>query len=141
VNTVSLPAADEIVLRPMEDGDFEYILKSWLRAHCHGSKEAQLAGKSYWTEHRQLVMNLLGRAATLVATWSKDPHLVIGFTTTEAGKVHFVYVRRNFWRMGIARRLLAGMLAQENVIYTHRTHMIVGLPVPPTWSYNPYEAR
>ena len=111
----------------MEDGDFEFILKSWLRAHCHGSKEAQLAGRHYWTHHREIAMRILARAAVLVATWAKDPSVVAGFAVTEAGRVHFVYVRKSFWRMGIARRLLAGMLSQEGVVYTHRTHMIVGL--------------
>ncbi len=132
---------DDLILRPADEDDRDYVLKTWLRTNGHGSNAAQNIGKISWGEHRALILTILARAAVLIAAWAGDPTTIIGFSVTEAGKVHFVYVRKDFWRGGIAKRLLGSMLRQENVVYTHKTRMCEQLPIPKTWTFNPYLAK
>lgn len=136
MSAVALRAQDGIVLRPAEAGDRNYVLSSWLRSHRSDSGQARRQGPDYWERHHRVVEALLGRAATMVACWSDDPDVIIGWACTEDRTVHYVYVRKEFRRMGIARMLLEPMLREAGVQYTHTTNVVRMVRMPKGWTYN-----
>lgn len=137
MDRVTLGEETSISLRPAEESDLQYVVKSWLRSYWHDSDYARAQGRVYHVEHRRLVLRLIQQGAVTVAAWSGDPDTIIGFACTRAGVVHYVYVREEFRRMGIAH-LLVGPMASHPVEYTHRTSILRKLPLPAAWSFNMY---
>lgn len=130
--------ATPVVLRPMVPGDRNCVLDSWLRSHHRRWFGSHLSDRAYSRGQRNLVEALLARCAVLVAAFDEDPDTILGWSCTSTCVVHYVWVRHEFRRRGIASQLLAPYL-HERAFYTHPPTS-GDVPVPPTWYYNPYAA-
>lgn len=131
-------AESRVALRPMAPADRNFVRKSWLRSYA-ASAQARIAGRAYWTGHHDLIERLLERASVRVACSSTHAGTIVGFACVGwPSTLHYVYVREEFRRYGVARRLLADLPA--GVTYSHRSDMVSALPVPDGWFFSPYAA-
>lgn len=136
-----LRAADSlpILVRPSEHGDENYIRSSWLRSNESSPVARTFGRKAYYSGHHQLVCRLLARHPVRVACSVDAPDTIVGWACVEPPSVvHYVFVREEFRRYGVARRLLADL--PERVTYTHRTDVCKALPIPAAWFFNMYRA-
>lgn len=119
-----------IVVRKMVEEDKAFILSTWLRGYRHSSTFAQrVTNEVYYRWHHLLLERLLARetAVALVACLDDSPEVILGYLAMEkqdASVLHWVYVKADFRRMGIARKLIdAAGLPRDlaGVEFTHAT--------------------
>jgi GNAT superfamily N-acetyltransferase len=120
-------------LRPAQPADAVYVMHSWLRSY-ESSAVARDMGRSYYLSHERTIRRILERADVLVACLEDDPETIVGYAVTGPETVFYVYVKKDFRRLGIARALLAPYL-ELATIYTHKSAR--ALPVPASWVYVP----
>lgn len=122
--------------------DHNYVVKSWVNANGH-VQQSRDCGRVYRMEHTGVVLDLLKRHSTVlrVAHLEDDEDAIIAWTVYEATVLHYVYVRAEERRKGLARWLLSEFLAgaPDDAIFTHKPST-TGLRVPSLWTYNPYRA-
>lgn len=138
--------------------DRPLIFATWLRSFRHGATfPRRIPEARYFAAHHNVVEALLDRSKVTVAHPAGDPEVILGWSVVEtmlpAGDepsalcVHFVYVKPAFRRAGIARRLLAHVVAESAagvpVLYSHETFTLK-LPqlsdVVSRWAFDPYTA-
>ena len=121
--------------------DRAYVARTWVRAYAH-TDWGRDTGRVYAAEHPLVVASILERGAELrVAHVIDDEDAILGFAVTEGRCIHYVYVRVETRRLGIARTLLGYRLAESSEVleFSHRPQAL-GLKLPPRWTYNPYRA-
>lgn len=145
------------ILRPGADADRNYIIKTWLTSHRQLHWWRPFADASappdkfnrpqwlgidpqcWWAGHGALVEALLPHSAILIAAFEEDPDTIMGYAVTSTGAVHYVYVRNEFRRHGIARALLRPFLSRKDIVYTHPP-TLKAQKIPEGWTYDPYRA-
>lgn len=128
----------DVAFRPAGQADVPFVLNSWLQSYARAPLALAVPREAYWRGHHDLVLAILGRCETTVACAPSDPDAIMGWATTWAGGVHYVYVKFPYRRLGIARRLLEHL--PERSRYTHQTAIVASLPVPREWEFDPYPA-
>lgn len=130
------------VLRPAEESDRNFILGSWINANRNTTPRA-LDSDVYNRGHNKLCNALLDRCACLIAAFPEDHSYILGWAVTSSSAVHYVWVRKEMRRQGIAKDLLKPYLGKDT-LYTHlpvRGDIVSnGLQVPKGWRYDPYLA-
>lgn len=135
-----------ISLRPFNPDDREelnLVRKSWLVGSL-ASDFARLCGHTVFVrDHLPWRDRILARATVLVACLKREPTAVLAWACSEtqddALVLHFVHVKPRWRRLGLARKLLAPLLA-ERVAYSHRTTLCGALPIPAAWTFRPHAA-
>ena len=106
-------------LRPLEESDWNCVLKSWLRSY----RATRPTWRDYYTQkHHEIEVYRQRGAAFLIACDPADKTTIFGWACVEAPVVHFVYVKPYFRGQGIAKTLVASGLGNSLcVAYTHKT--------------------
>lgn len=123
-------------LRPMVPGDRSFIIDMWLKSRPRMFGRA-LDPRAYWRGQNRLCNGLLDSCAALVACWTEDPDFIMGWAVTSSSAVHYVWVREDYRRTGIATDLLKPYLG-KSCIYTQPP--TVPIRIPEGWAYDPYLA-
>ncbi len=124
------------LIRPAERGDLDYILSSWQLTYEH-SPEMKLPGMirdEYFRMTHLMLDELIARASQkgslYVACERNAPHLIKGYLCAEAftqpdiAYLHWVQVKKKYWRQGIMTQLLDkfvedfGVTHEQNILYT-----------------------
>lgn len=141
IRCMSLAAGETFHLRPAEDDDFNFVRKRWIHEYAssrHGRAFIDLVGRdNFFREHVELRESAMARGAITIAYREQVPSGICGFAVTEDDMVHFVYVKPIWRKLGAAKLLLAPFLS-KCATYTHTTDIVPSLPVPSTWTFNPY---
>lgn len=122
--------------------DLDFVVGAWVRANAD-SHLGHALGPCYFSEHRARVVAELAKphAKVRVAHVPDDENAILGFCVTASDEtiVHYVYVRKEVRRKGIARALLRPV--SERAICTHRPRQDVAkeLRLPKGWVFNPYK--
>lgn len=122
-----------LVLRPGVPEDLAFIVDSWVMSF-RGQAIARDAGRGYMRDMKWLVRRLLEQCAILVAADEDEPGAIWGWAATRGNAILYVFVRREFRRQGIAKRLLAPYLTKPTVIYAAKTNDRI--PIPEHWTYS-----
>lgn len=135
-------------IRPMVEGDRDFILSSWLKSFKNSRDAGPISMKAYWPAYTETITELLGRSDVLVAT-PPDSDLqdaIHGYIVVERGPIlrrvgrqgsvrrinqdvlHWVYVKELGERRGkgIARALFtaAGLSPERPFYFTFRTSFV-----------------
>jgi hypothetical protein len=135
-----------ISLRPATPEDYGFIYSTWLKALYYGwackcTPKGPCCGSrglfnlipypTYRVQYRRVLEGILARNRATVACLTEDPEVVLGYIVYgQAPTVHFVYVKKAWRKMGIAKTLwlpgtkqvshltkVGKQLLPENVIY------------------------
>jgi hypothetical protein len=132
-----------IEIRNAVTDDLPFIFATWLRSYRHSSQFAKkISNDVYFKYHHAAIERIISRGGIIkIANIVGDPNVILGYACLEAQGgtdmvVHYVYVKKNFRKMGIASRLYK---PEKGDYFTHLTDDV-------TWAlakydgliYNPY---
>ena len=118
-----MTASDQVHLRPLRDEDLALVYSSWLHDHersamtlfADPNNERYVSvgcpRDAYFAAQKRLIAGILARpnVRVLVACDAEDHDQVFGWACWETVQgvpvVHYVFTKRPFRRMGVARRL------------------------------------
>lgn len=118
-----------MIIRPLQDGDTNFILSTWLRSH-YASLQFYSSGTIivpyprddvYFQGHQdkiKAVMALPGTRA-MVCVAPDEPTQIMGWIVFDDETVHYCYVKAMYRRMGIGKRLVASASSASK--YSHHT--------------------
>lgn len=133
-------AAVTFQLRPLTEADLPFVLDCWVKSYQR-SHHARACGKQYHTIQDAIAKRHIANSAVLVCCLDEDPETIVGWAVTGPGVVHYVYVKMNWRRRGVASKLLAPYLGQEGVAHTHTMtwddERKPWTRVPRGWRYEP----
>ena len=100
-------------VRDFEPGDENFILKCWMRSYYAG--QTMIPSQIYYPLQERLIKRIWQRptARMKIACDSANRNFISGFACSEVNNdadtpfvVHFVFVRRDYRLMGIAKQLM-----------------------------------
>lgn len=113
--------------------DLSYISDSWVRS-CRSQYPFSAMSTDAIRKFGERVCALVSVSETLVCHDPDNEDIIYGFITYEKGlyigrnipTLHYIYVRRNFRKLGIASTLFQEALGQEQapIAYTHITRSL-----------------
>ena len=133
----AVASLSQVIIRPGEAGDASFIHSSWLNSYLRNSRWPGVVGPCFHVEHSEVIKRLMDRSEIKVAAWSEDAETILGWICAEPTALHYVFVRKEFRRQGIAKQL-AEALIPGIALVTHRTTDADKIRWPIGWSYNPY---
>lgn len=116
----------DLALSPMEDADWRFVSDAWQRSY-RDSPAAGVVPNHLWAGVMlELLEGLRDRGMeVLVLHSSARRDVLVGFVATErvhsGTALHYLYVKRDFRRRGLAAALLTRAALPSNVITTHST--------------------
>lgn len=131
--------------------ELKLVLDSW----SNSFRKSQYAGcipNNLWPEvSRQTATQLMTRpgASTICALAPADETTrgrVMGYSVSELGILHWIYVKKDYRRLGIGTQLLRELVKnwsdgeRQHPRYTHRTDSSSRF-LPPGWKWDPIPAR
>lgn len=128
---------DIIAIRPLDPrGDTGFIIETWLKGlRFSNTWFERIDHEAYFKNYLGIIKSILGRPSvtTYVACLKDDPDVIIGYAVTEPQILHWVFVRKDWRRAGIARDLIP----KDTKTITHLTKL--GLELKPDFvSFNPF---
>lgn len=120
---------EEVIIRPMEQGDVNFVLSTWLRSYFYSIRAPILSWRYYaWQEERIRAVWKNPQSSTSMACLKEDPNVILGYLVQEERKdltpiIHFCYVKKPFRSEGIFKTLLkaASLDLNKKVFFTHLT--------------------
>jgi GNAT superfamily N-acetyltransferase len=118
---------EDIVIRDYVAEDLAFFYKSCLHHYKHSSLYTRyINDEVFYDSHHYLITQCLRRPTAVLrfASLAEDPNIVFGFiwADLEPETVHYIYVKKAFRRLGIARLLIDDVFDDDQEIYfTHMT--------------------
>lgn len=150
-----------VTIRDGGERDQAFVYSSWLQSYRSSAFARPIPTHTYFDRHHAVLERILARPTTriVVATPEDAPAVILGWAVTEgllrgsardgaAGPVlitpttstptlHYVYVKEQFRKLGIARQLVTRLGRRFAV--THRTAVVEGaMRRRPDVVYDPY---
>lgn len=98
-----------IEVRKAQEQDTNFILSTWLKGALHGNSFFSLIPRdTFFENYERVIKAIIERAETRIATLPDDPNIILGYSVTEPGIIHWVYVKKAWRKMGIAKTLTQG---------------------------------
>lgn len=126
-------------IRPMREGDVNFILSTWLRSYYEELKRYGQKGCPYpkddvfFQGHQERIKEHLPKMTVMVCVAPDDENQILGWSAHLNGCLQYVYVKHFVRKMGIAKALMKSCSFDR---YSHHTrfskHICKGL------TYDPY---
>lgn len=116
------------------------IYATWLRSYeANSLRSKHIPRDVFFEEHHKVLDGIFDRNPEVhLAVLPDDPDVVLGWSVTEPGLIHFVYVKPSFRKYGIATALLQHV--QRPFIYSHATYVLRDMPKHVEGcTFNPYK--
>ncbi len=120
-----------LLIRDYTDADRSYVISTWLSNY--GPHAKLLLTPREWSTFRtdhdaKIKTALLNRMRVLIAYDDEHPIVIIGWIAFGPGPVlHYVYVRNQMRRQGVARALADSILAHAAAPFVTFTHQTPGV--------------
>ena len=105
--------------------DVPFVLSSWVQSFwSDGACVSGIPKSVFQRAHHSLAERAISRSDVLVACLPNYHDVILGWVSVERNpqRLHYVYVKENFRRQGIARDLLSKALEDGPVLVTGQTH-------------------
>ena len=116
-----------VEVREATPDDRGFIVQAWLRGYQRSPEVEVLTGPEYSPAQRDLINRILARGQAWIIFNREIPTQYFGFVVSERDSslevavVHWVYVKKEFRDLGLARALLLRATgAAKTIYYTHR---------------------
>lgn len=125
--------------------DLNFLFSTWLLCYKHESYFAKrIRNRVYFPHHQAIINHIIRRPGvkTLLIHVRGEPNVYLGYLVAEPESqvIHFAFIKREFQRMGLFRKLVqAAGLNLERCQFTHWTFDVDSLIEKfPGLTYNPY---
>ncbi len=96
-------------LRPGMLSDEPLIYATWLRSTYYGNSWFKMVPKEVFFEnYKKIVAARLASSQVMVCCLEEDPDVVLGYSIFTEDALHWVYVKKAWRGLGIARDLIGG---------------------------------
>lgn len=132
---------DPLQFRQAMPDDIPFIYSSFSKSMKNDSSLGRSCrAKIFFREFTQTIDKILLRSKTLIACYSSDPKVIIGYLIYEPNIAHYVLIKEPFRKCGIAKRLIGQAFGDlKEFSYTHRTHHIKPIVEKyPDLNFNPF---
>ncbi len=135
------------IIRDAMDSDIAFIYRSWIDSYHANSSIGDCPKSLFNREYKEVIDYILTfpTNGTKVACKPDEPDVIFGYVVYEKAKlvgpylVHYVYVKENFRKFGIARDLITSLAMDPRFIVTHRTDVAKKILTKyPQILYNPF---
>ena len=121
---MSVTSPDFLTIRPMQQSDEPFIIKTWLLGLRHGNEWFRLIDHdSYYKHYHDIIENLIRNPATetRIAALTEDPDTILGYACVarDGATIHWTYVKPAWRSHGIGRALLPDTVSRM----THMTRV------------------
>lgn len=121
-------------IRPAQASDLSFIYTTWLHGLYHSAPWWKEVSKTiFWANYRRVIEIILTHAEVNVACVPESPDVVLGYVVHTGPVLHWMFTKKAFRRLGIAKALLPTTISD----YTHITDIGRSLKQP-GWTYNPF---
>lgn len=127
---------DLLIEREEEPGDRDFILASWLRSYRLSETVKGVDKSLYYSGQNKLASRILAGSEVKILAASEDPKTIVAWMCYRFPVIHYIYVKQDFRRMGLASRLLGD--PQKWAAYTHKSLLSSKIQLPKTWKFDPY---
>lgn len=113
-------------IRPMQDGDTNFILSTWLKSYYDALKYYAHNGAPYprddvfFQGHQNRIKEKLKSAQVLICVAPDDDNQIIGWLCFDDKSFHYCYVKQVFRKMGVAKKLKESAFVNQKS-YSHHT--------------------
>lgn len=111
-----------ITIRPGEFDDLNFIFSTWLKGLRWGSKfHKDLDQEVYFKGQHRVIEKVIENPATeiRVACLKDTPEVIIGYSVvTDATTLHFVFCKKDWRNIGLAKDLVPNSVAEVSVVTT-----------------------
>lgn len=119
-------------VRAAKAEDMAFIVNAWVWSFYEGSPNLRAADRDHFrTEMTKTIRRVCDGSEVRVACDPSDENTLVGFAAFTHGTLHYVYVKKDFRRMGVARALLHDVPIRA---YSFRT---ANAKPPPSWRFTP----
>ncbi len=109
-----------ILVREAKATDEPFIYATWLKSYRNSEFARHQTSDLYYAHQHDLIEKLMQGNQVNVAVIDESPDVVLGWACGRDGILQYVYTKKAFRRLGIARKLTHPW---NPCIYTHRTLM------------------
>lgn len=109
-NQEILNKSELVAIRSMHAGDKNFLLATWLRSLFYGdSVFSAMKKNTFMLKYKQVIDMIINNPKTsvLVACLKEEPEVILGYSVLcpELKSVHWVYIKRSWRNIGLARDL------------------------------------
>lgn len=127
---------DLIAIRQAVLPDKNFILATMLRALYYGDTWFSLIPKDTFMKHyHSIAEKLVATNNIKIACLRDEPTVIIGYSISTLDTVHFVYVKKSWRGIGIAKSLIPD---NTNTV-THLTKVGLVITKKKNWIFNPFK--
>lgn len=115
------------------------VVASFLRGVRYGNEYFKLIdGDRYYFHYGEYVCNLLNRddCVLRLAILEGSPEVILGWSLIERNTLHFVFVKKDVRRQGIAKALVPGRI--ETITHLTKTGLALWSCKTPEAKFNPF---
>ena len=116
--TAAVSFAPSFDIRPADASDRAYVLRSWFGG-ARQTRWARDLGPIFFEEHGRVIESILDRSTCRIAHVPGEPAAILGFAVMEHNAFHWVHVRTQFRRQGIAKALASEFATRGSVQCSH----------------------
>lgn len=105
----SLKKNDLIAIRDLEPEDYNFVYATWNKSYCFGNPSFRKIPQTDFYKYQSCVIrHLLTKPGVQkkVAVLKEDPDIILGYAFYEDDIAHYVFVKDDWRRIGIAKGLL-----------------------------------
>jgi spore coat polysaccharide biosynthesis protein SpsF (cytidylyltransferase family) len=111
---------DVVRIRQGRKEDQVFIIDSWLESYRLSRWAKKVPGPIYYREHKARVLETLRSSTVLVACDKEQDDHLVGWCAYDTRALHYVYVKGQMRRFGIARELIQPCRGVVK-LHTHET--------------------
>lgn len=125
----------KVSIRSVEQSDLSFIFSTWLKGLYHGNVMFnKIEQDLFYFKYHQVIEALLKRSVIKIACLEDEPDVILGYSITEPGKLHWVFVKKAWRKLGIGKSLLLEDIAEVS----HLTKLGEMLLKKTKWKFNPF---
>lgn len=132
-----------IKIRQATESDRHYIINTWLRSYREHSTWKLLyymPEKEYNIRYRRIILSILQSPNVTISilTPSDDDSLILGYAVYEPTTLHYIHIRKEFQKLGLAKLLISHLFDGRNMRYSHQTKPFQARFRVEDWSFTPW---
>lgn len=115
------------------------IYAKWLRSLRYGNDLFRLIdSEGYYRSYHRLISGILERQDTIVrlAVLTEDQDVVLGFSVSRSETLDYVYVNKDYRRLGVATQLVPRTI--KVITHITKTALTIWASKYKEWKFNPF---